>query len=88
MPNSPVFTVTKEDGVFVVRGERVERLASRTDSSNWEGIRRFEMLIRKLGVLEAVEKAGVQTGDTVRVGAVELNWGIREEERKRRPAAK
>jgi GTP-binding protein len=88
MPNSSIFTVTKEAGVYVVRGERVERLASRTDSSNWEGIRRFEMLIRKMGVLEAVEKAGVQTGDTVRIGAVELNWGIREEERKQRSGAK
>jgi hypothetical protein len=35
-----------------------------------------------------VEKAGVQTGDTVRIGAVELNWGIREEERKQRSGAK
>jgi GTP-binding protein len=60
---------------YVVKGQRVERLAARTDANNWEAIRRFESMLRKLGVLKALEAAGVVEGDTVRVGPVELIWG-------------
>ena len=75
LPDSPVFTVERLQDGFLVKGQRVERLAARTDANNWEAVRRFETMLRKLGVLKALEAAGVAEGDTVRVGPVELVWG-------------
>ncbi len=75
VPNSPVFAVEKKGGVFVVTGQRVERLAARTDGSNVEAIRRFETMLRRLGVLKTLEEAGVTEGNTVRIGDIELIWG-------------
>ena len=70
------FTITRdEDGVFVVRGKRAERLAVMTDTSTEEAVVRLEKHLRRMGVEDALERAGVQPGDTVRFGPVELTWG-------------
>jgi GTP-binding protein len=36
---------------------------------------RLEKRLRKFGVTEALEQAGVQPGDTVHFGKTELVWG-------------
>lgn len=69
------FTVTKEKGVFVVRGKRVERTVNMTDLENEEGMNRLQTTLEKMGVTRALEEAGVQVGDAVRFGKVELFWG-------------
>ncbi|HKD75269.1 MAG TPA: Obg family GTPase CgtA, partial [Ktedonobacterales bacterium] len=70
------FTITHEDGTYVVRGKRVERLASMTNPESEEGLARLEKQMRKLGVFEALEKEGIQPGDMMRFGTtVELEWG-------------
>jgi len=69
------FTISQEDGVFVVHGKRVERLAAMTNAETEEGLARLEKHLRKMGVFDALERAGVQPGDTVRFGTVELGWG-------------
>src|SRR2546421_1347589 len=69
------FTVTKEKGVYVVRGKRVERLVSMTDLENEEGMDRLQVTMAKMGVTKALEEAGVKVGDVVRFGKVELYWG-------------
>ena len=69
------FTVSKEKGVYVVRGKRVERLVSMTDLENEEGMDRLQVTLAKMGVTKALEDAGVKVGDTVRFGKVELYWG-------------
>ncbi len=70
------FTITKEqDGVFVVRGKRVERLVSMTDQESEEGMARLDKMIEKMGLTKALEEAGIKPGDLVRFGKVELFWG-------------
>jgi GTP-binding protein len=53
------FTVTKENGEFVVRGKRVERIVSMTDLENEEGMARLQVTLEKMGVTKALEDAGV-----------------------------
>ena len=74
MPDD-AFTVTKEKGVYVVRGKRVGRLVSMTDLENEEGMDRLQVTMAKMGVTKALEEAGVKVGDVVRFGKVELYWG-------------
>jgi GTP-binding protein len=59
---------------FVVRGDRVERLVERTDMESTGGLARFQTELDKLGVNSALETAGIQPGDTVRIGEVEFEY--------------
>ncbi len=68
------FKVLAEAGAFRVRGRRIERLASQTNFDVEESAQRFQRDLERLGVDDALRRAGVQPGDTVRFGAVELEW--------------
>lgn len=57
-----------------VEGEEVGRIAAMTDWDSDEAIARFQRQLRALGVFEALERAGLQDGDTVIVGDIELEW--------------
>jgi GTP-binding protein len=68
-------TVLRESaGVFRVVGRRIERIASQTNFDVEESAERFQRDLERLGADQALRKAGVQPGDTVKVGAVELEW--------------
>ena len=69
------FSVIKENGVFVVRGKRIERVVAMTNQDSDESMDRLQVTIEKMGVTKALETAGVQVGDLVRFGKVELYWG-------------
>ena len=59
---------------FDVRGDRVERLVAQTNFDSAGAVARFQVELDKLGVNEALEAAGAQPGDTVRVGASEFEY--------------
>jgi GTP-binding protein len=69
------FTVTVEDGVYVVRGRRVERMVNMTNQDSEESMDRMQVQLEKMGVTKALDAAGVKVGDTVRFGKAELFWG-------------
>ncbi len=69
------FSVSKEQGVYVVRGKRVERAVSMTNQDSEESMDRLQVTLARMGVTKALEQAGVKVGDTVRFGKVELYWG-------------
>lgn len=68
------FAVQREADGFRVRGQRVERLAAQTDFENEESADRFQRNLERMGVERELVWAGVDVGDTVRIGAVELEW--------------
>ena len=68
------FTVEWDEDGWRVRGIRVERMAARTVWNLDEAVRRFQRTLDRMGVSEALEQAGVQLGDTVRIGDRELVW--------------
>ncbi len=55
-------------------GPAIERSAAMTYWEHDGSVRRFQRLMEKLGVDEALRKAGVQEGDTVLIGDYELEW--------------
>jgi GTP-binding protein len=57
-----------------VRGERVERLASGIDWESPDAAAYFQRLLQKQGVEKELRRLGVSDGDTVRIGAKELEW--------------
>ena len=68
------FSVEREDSAFRVRGRRIERLATQTNFDNEESADRFQRDLARLGIERELVRAGVNAGDTVRIGAVELEW--------------
>jgi GTP-binding protein len=72
---STLFTVTRErPGVYRLEGEEIERLARMTDWTNIESIERFERILQARGISAKLVEAGVELGDTVIIGDLELEW--------------
>lgn len=69
------FTIVPEPDGYRVRGKRVERMVAMTNPDSTEGMERLEKQLRKMGVLEALEQSGVEPGDIVHFGKMELIWG-------------
>jgi GTP-binding protein len=59
---------------YLVRGDRVERLVERTNLESEGGLDRFQVELDRLGVNAALETAGAQPGDTVRIGDSEFEY--------------
>ena len=68
------FTVEREEDGWRVRGVRVERMAAMTVWNLDEAVRRFQRTLERMEITKALEEAGVQPGDTVRIGEAELVW--------------
>jgi GTPase len=69
------FSITREKGVYIVKGKRVERAVNMTKLESEEGMDRLQITLSRMGVTKALEEAGVKVGDKVRFGKVELYWG-------------
>jgi GTPase len=63
-----------EDGVYRVRGKRIERVAAQTNFDVEESAERFQRDLARLGIDDELRRAGVRAGDLVRIGATELTW--------------
>lgn len=75
-PEDPTaFTIEREqDGTWRVRGKRIERAAEMTYWELGEAVARFQRILEALGIYRALRDAGIQQGDTVRIGDHELEW--------------
>ncbi len=69
------FSISREDDAgWRVSGVSIERAAAMTYWEHSGAVRRFQKLMERLGVEEALRKAGIEEGDTVRIGEFELEW--------------
>jgi GTP-binding protein len=69
------FTVEQDDeGVFVVRGAKVERWIKQTNFDNDEAVGYLADRLDRIGVEAELGKKGAQPGDPVRIGAMEFDW--------------
>jgi GTP-binding protein len=65
---------TPEGPAWRVSGERIEKLAAMTYWEFAEATARFQRILDRMGIREALEQAGVQVGDTVLIGDEVLEW--------------
>ena len=70
--------VRTNDGAYLIRGEKPLKWVNQTDFTNDEAVGYLADRLAKLGVEEALAKAGAQSGDTVLIGdfddAVVFDW--------------
>ncbi len=67
-------TVERKAWGFLVAGERVERLVEHTNLESDAGLDHFQVALDRIGVNAALEGAGAQPGDTVRIGDAEFEY--------------
>ena len=65
-----------DDGQWQVTGVAIERAAQMTNWDYYEASMRFQRILRAMGVADALRETGVQEGDTVQIGEIELVWGF------------
>jgi GTP-binding protein len=69
------YTITRTTEGFRVSGTSIERAAAMTYWEEEQSIRRFQNILKALGIEDALRKAGVKEGDTVFIGdEFELEW--------------
>ena len=68
------FVVTREPKGWRVSGKGIQRSAEMTYWEHDGSLRRFQRLMEKIGVDEALRAAGIQEGETVFIGDYELEW--------------
>ena len=66
--------IAKEGEVFVVSSRQAERIVVLPDLRKFRAKLQLREELSRLGVLRALEKAGVKRGDTVRIGKREFQW--------------
>lgn len=67
--------VVEEEGLFVVTGVAIERTVQMTNWDYYESGLRFQRILRATGIKDRLEAMGIEEGDTVQIGELELVWG-------------
>lgn len=62
------WTVNKQEEYFVVRGDRIEKFARRTDFSNPHSINRLRDIMKKMGIMHGLEREGAVTDSIIKIG--------------------
>jgi GTP-binding protein len=70
----PEFKIHMEDGVFVVTGKKVETLTEMTKFSEEDALRRYQNILKKMGLEDELERMGCKPGDLVRIGGLEFEY--------------
>lgn len=70
----PYSVEVTEDGVYVVEGPRIEKMLGYTNLESEKGFTFFQKFLKDNGILEELETAGIQEGDTVRMYGLEFDY--------------
>ena len=60
--------------VFVCEGPKIDRMLGYTNLDSEKGFAFFQRFLKEGGILEALENAGIQDGDTVRMYGLEFDY--------------
>lgn len=64
----------EEEGMYVVEGPRIERMLGYTNLDSEKGFQFFQNFLRTNGILEELEKLGIEEGDTVRMYELQFDY--------------
>jgi GTPase len=73
-PEEETWTVERSPEGYRVRGRSVERLMAMTDLRQEDAAAELQRRLGRMGVIEALERAGCGPGDTVVIGDSVLEW--------------
>lgn len=65
---------TEEENTYVVEGPRIEKMLGYTNLESEKGFAFFQRFLKDTGILEELEVAGIQEGDTVRMYGLSFTY--------------
>lgn len=68
------YTVEKEDDMYVVEGPKIEKMLGYTNLDSEKGFAFFQKFLKDTGILDELENAGIQEGDTVRMYGLQFDY--------------
>lgn len=68
------YTVEKEDDMYVVEGPKIEKMLGYTNLDSEKGFAFFQRFLKETGILQELEAAGIQEGDTVRMYGLQFDY--------------
>lgn len=68
------FTIEKENDIFIIKGESIEKLFRMTKFNSDEAVLRFAKKLSRMGVDEKLEQLGAKQGDIVKILDFEFEY--------------
>ena len=68
------FSVTKEDGVYIVDAPWLASIIARTDMDDYESLQYLQRVLVSSGIIDALREKGVEEGDTVSIYDFEFEF--------------
>ena len=64
----------EKEGMYVVEGPRIERMLGYTNLDSEKGFEFFQKFLRTSGIVDELEKLGIEEGDTVRMYGLQFDY--------------
>ena len=68
------FTIVRDNKVYVIKGDEVEKLFKMTNFNTEEALVRFSNKLRRMGIDDELERMGIEEGDIVRILDYEFEY--------------
>ena len=68
------YSVTVEDGMYVVEGPKIEKMLGYTNLDSEKGFAFFQRFLKESGILNDLEQAGIEEGDTVKMYGLQFDY--------------
>ncbi|BCJ86005.1 GTPase ObgE [Effusibacillus dendaii] len=68
------FTISRDNEVFVVHSAKIEKLIKMTNFDQYDAVKRFQRILKQMGVDDALRKRGAEDGSTIRIGELEFDF--------------
>lgn len=68
------FSVTKEDGVYIVDAPWLASIIARTDMDDYESLQYLQRVLVSSGIIDALREKGIEEGDTVSIYDFEFEF--------------
>lgn len=68
------YTVEKVDDIYVVEGPKIEKMLGYTNLDSEKGFAFFQRFLKDTGILEKLEAAGIEEGDTVKMYGLQFDY--------------
>ncbi|KMZ54961.1 GTPase ObgE [Dorea sp. D27] len=68
------YTIEKDEGMYVVEGPKIEKMLGYTNLDSEKGFAFFQKFLKDTGILDELEAAGIEEGDTVRMYGLQFDY--------------
>lgn len=68
------FTIEKIDGEYIINAPHIEKILETTNVDDYSSLQYFQRVMRSSGIVDELERMGVQEGDSVCIGDYEFDY--------------